>query len=187
MISKLLTYARRLKQEKGASTIEFALVATVFLTFVMGIIEFSIVLFTGALLEQAVLEVSRFGITGADEEGKSREELIIEIVQEKTLGFIKIEDVEIETKIYPTFDDVGKPEPFTDTNENGAYDPGEPFEDVNNSGTWEPDMGSAGLGESDDIVLYNLTYTAGSLSGFLDPLIGDITHSSTVAVKNEPF
>ena len=187
MTGKRTKLLKLLKNEDGATILEFAIVSVVFLTMIMGIIEFSIVLFTGALLESAVLESSRFGITGAEQQGKTREELILAVIKDKTLGFIDVGAITINTKVYPNFDDVGQPEPFTDGNGNGVWDAGEAFEDVNGSGTWEPDMGSEGMGAANDIVLYNLTYTATTMTAFMRPLIGDITHTATVAVKNEPY
>ena len=187
MTGKLMKLLKSMRNEDGATVLEFAIVSTIFVTFLMGIIEFSIVLFTGALLESAVLESSRFGSTGTVEEGKTQEEMILDMITEKTLGFIDVNLVTIETKVYPAFDDVGDPEPFTDSNDNGVWDEGEDFDDVNGSGTWEDDMGSDGLGNANDIVLYKLSYSAGPMTAMMAPLIGDITHTATVAVKNEPF
>ena len=52
----------------------------------------------------------------------------------------------MDTLVYESFADIGKPEPFTDQDGNGAYNAGEPFVDVNGNGQWDADMGEAGLG-----------------------------------------
>lgn len=47
---------------------------------------------------------------------------------------------------------VGQPKPYTDENDNGAWNDGEPYTDVNENGTWDDDMGAAGLGGPGDVV-----------------------------------
>jgi hypothetical protein len=96
----------------------------------------------------------------------------------------------VETKIYPSFNDVGKPEPFTDTNSNGQYDAGEPYTDINGNGQWDADMGKAGVGGPSDIVLYKITSDWNLLTPLMVPLMGSggkMTLSASVAVRNEPF
>ena len=50
----------------------------------------------------------------------------------------------METLVYDSFEDIGKPEPLTDDNGNGSWDDGEAFIDVNGNGVWDEDMGEAG-------------------------------------------
>ena len=81
---------------------------------------------------------------------------MLEIVADKTYGLLDMDKVQLDTLVYDDFDDIGKPEPFTDENGNGAYDAGEPYGDVNGNGQWDPDMGAVGLGAPGDVVVYRL-------------------------------
>jgi hypothetical protein len=51
-----------LRNEKGASAIEFAIILPVFLVLVFGIIEFSVILYNKAVLTNASREGARFGV-----------------------------------------------------------------------------------------------------------------------------
>ena len=94
----------------------------------------------------------------------------------------------IDTLVYDTFSDIGKPEPFVDANANAAYDAGEVFTDVNGNGVWDADMGAAGLGGPSDVVVYQLTYDWGIVTPLMRRVMGETVEMvSSVAVRNEPF
>jgi Flp pilus assembly protein TadG len=175
------------RDRSGAAAVEFALVAPALILLVVGSFEVAIMLFVGGTVESAVLAASRFGITGFEDEGVSREDRIREIIAERTLGFVDMDEAEISTLVYSDFEDIGEPEPFTDGNGNGQHDPGEAFNDVNGNGQWDDDMGTAGLGGPGDIVLYDVEYEVGAVTRLLEPLLGRIVHHAAVAVRNEPF
>jgi hypothetical protein len=171
----------------GATAVEFALVLPLLLLMTLGTVEIAIVLFVRSSMESAVLEASRYGIS-KPEEGVSRPDRVLEIVEEKTYGLLDMETVDMETLIYDSFADIGRPEPFVDANANGAYDAGEAFTDVNGNAVWDPDMGEAGLGGPSDIVVYRLSYDWGIVTPMLQDIIGrSVRHVSSVAVRNEPF
>ncbi len=171
----------------GSAAIEFALIGSVLLLFLIGTFEYAFVMFIDSSLESAVLTASRYGITGATEEGVTREEIIRDIILEKTQNLMPVGEMTIDTKVYQNFGQIGQPEPFEDQNHNGARDEGEPFTDVNGNGVWDDDMGAAGLGGPGDVVLYTVEYTGSSLTHLFKPIIGDITYHAAVAVRNEPF
>jgi hypothetical protein len=174
------------RDARGDAAVQFALLAPALLLLVIGTFEFAIVLFVGGALESAVLAASRFGVTGIAEEGVTREDKIRSIISQRTLGFVNMEEATIRTLIYGSFEDIGQPEPFTDGNGNGVPDPGE-YADVNGNGQWDDDMGRAGLGGPDDIVLYEVEYETTGITGLMRPILGQITHRAAVAVRNEPF
>jgi Flp pilus assembly pilin Flp len=180
---------RRLRGDQdGATVVEFALVFPVFLLAVFGGIEAAIVIFISSSIEAAVLEASRFGITGGTLPGVTREERVLDIVGDKTYGLVDMDLVGIETLVYESFDDIGQPEPFEDANANLVYDTGELFTDVNGNGQWDADMGAAGLGGPSDVVVYRVTYAWGIMMPLIRSVIGEsVLHASSVAVRNEPF
>jgi Flp pilus assembly pilin Flp len=172
---------------RGATAVEFALVLPFLLLAIVGGIEIAIVLFIGSSIEAAVLEASRYGITGT-EGGVSRAERVLTIVGNKTYGLLDMDQVELETLVYASFADIGQPEPFIDQDGDDTYDVGEPFTDVNGNATWDPDMGAAGLGGPSDVVVYRLSYDWGIVTPVIHEILGDsVRHVSSIAVRNEPF
>jgi Flp pilus assembly pilin Flp len=180
---------RRLRREEdGATVVEFAFVFPVFILAVLGTIETAIVIFISSSIEAAVLEASRYGITGGTVPGVTREERVLDIVGDKTYGLVDMDLVGIDTLVYESFDDIGQPEPFEDANLNVVYDTGELFTDVNGNGQWDADMGAAGLGGPSDVVVYRVTYAWGIMTPLIRSVIGEsVLHASSVAVRNEPY
>lgn len=183
------TLRRLARDRSGAALVEFAVVFPAFVLAVVGIIEVAIVLFISSSIEAAVLEASRFGITGGEpEEGVTRQERVLEIVGEKTYGLVNMDEVELDTLVYDSFSDIGEPEPYEDDNGNGAYDLGEPYTDVNGNGQWDDDMGAVGLGGPSDVVVYRISYEWGLITPLMRGALSEtVSHTSSVAVRNEPF
>jgi hypothetical protein len=179
---------RRAVDAGGTAAMEFAFVAPIFLAMLGAIMEFSGIMFVQTLLEGSAREAARYGITGFTQEGVSRDEQILQIVEKNTLGLIDLDELQMDTLVYENFGDVGQPEPFTDQNGNEIYDAGEPFTDVNGNGAWDEDMGAAGLGGPGDVVVYRMSYDWSIIIPFFRMFFGDaITLQANIAVRNEPF
>jgi Flp pilus assembly protein TadG len=181
---------RLLDNRDGVAAIEFAIAAPVVTLTIAALIELSMVMFVSSLMEGGIRDASRFGITGYVPPGTTREQQIRKLVGDATAGLIDMATTIIDTKVYPSFSDVGKPEPYTDSNGNGQYDEGEPFTDSNGNGHWDADMGAAGLGGPSDIVLYTVTADWNMMTPLLVPFMGSggkMVLSASVAVRNEPF
>jgi Flp pilus assembly protein TadG len=179
------------RREEGTSALEFALVAPVLITTVVGIMEISMILIVSALIEGGLRDAARFGITGYVPQGTTREDKIKSIIADATIGLVDMSQIDMQTLVYPSFADIGKPEPYTDTNGNGQYDLGEPYTDINGNGQWDADMGAAGLGGPGEVVLYKVKYKLPTLTMLLTPFIGGedgkINLSASIAVRNEPY
>lgn len=174
--------------DAGQAIVEFAFVAPALLALLCGIFEVSGILLAKTLLEGGARQASRYGITGATAADASREDMILGIIRDNAYGIIDANEIEMDTLIYESFADVGQPEPFTDTNDNGVLDETEPFVDVNGNGVWDEDMGRAGLGGPGDIVVYRLRYDWPIMIPLFRPIFGEaIALDANVAVRNEPF
>jgi hypothetical protein len=172
----------------GKAIVEFALVAPIFLGITLSIFEFSGIMFVQTLLEGGAREASRYGLTGQQPEGVSRDAMILQIVSENSFGIIDMDDLEMTTLVYGDFSEVGQPEPFTDENGNAAYDAGEPYVDSNGNGSWDDDMGAAGLGGPGEVVVYQMRYDWPIMIPMFQPFFGDhVTLQANIAVRNEPF
>lgn len=176
-----------LGEERGSAAVQFALVSPLLLLLVFGGFEVAIALFVSGSLEAAVLAASRVGATGFTTKGVTRERMIAGIIEARTFGWVKAKEADIRTLIYSRFEDIGQPESYVDKNFNGRYDGGEPFSDVNGNGKWDSDMGRAGLGGPNDIVLYDVQFTAGPITGLVRSIVPAFLHRATVAVRNEPY
>ena len=176
--------------KRGSAFLEFAFALPIVIIVLAGTLELGLVLFADSLLEGAVRDTSRLGITGYAPTSESRDEMILKALNSDTLGLIDTSKATITHKVYDSFADIGQPEPYTDSNGNGSYDVGEPYNDVNGNGQWDSDMGVAGLGGSGDIVLYTVSYDWTSWTHLIDPLFGKdgkITLTASTAVRNEPY
>ncbi len=175
---------------RGVAAIEFGLAAPVVFLAIAGLMDLSAVMFVQSLMEGALREASRYGITGYVPDGTTREAEIRRIIADNTLGLIDMDRLRIETLVYPGFDDVGQPEPFLDANHNGVRDPGESYTDINGNGQWDADMGTAGLGGPGAVVEYKISYDWHVLTPLTVSFMGDngvMPLSASMSVRNEPY
>ena len=179
-----------LKCRKGVMATEFALVSQIIFFLMIGIFEVGYIMFANSTLEGAVREASRLGLTGYSPSANSRQAYIESTVRNYMKSFNIDGEIRFHTKVYDSFENVGKPEPYSDTNGSGSYDAGECFSDINENGVWDEDMGKAGLGGANAIVLYQIDLDLNLLTGMLSDIIGTagtITLSARTIVKNEPY
>jgi hypothetical protein len=180
-----------LRDRRGAAAIEAALALPIVILVLISAFELGGIMVTEMLMEGAVRQASRVGMTNFQRPGMTREDTITTILEEGTLGFVDISKAKVEKLVYEDFDSVGKPEPLTnDVNGNGVYDDGDTYTDVNGNGQWDADMGIADLGGPGDVVLYSVTYDYHSLTGLLSPLFGKngtLKLKASTVIRNEPF
>ncbi len=191
MIDALRHRLGRLRRRTDGSTVlEFAFVAPVLILLLFGTMEVGMIFFADSLLEGGLREASRFGLTGAPPPSGTREDYIVQVVNQNGAGVVEIDASNITTLVYPNFTSVGEPEPYTDTNGNGSHDSGEPFTDINCNTVWDPDMGKSGLGHGGEVVLYTVSYELQLMTGLLAPMMGKdgkFPLAASVVVRNEPF
>jgi len=188
-------FRRLLIDRTGSPAIEFALAFPVVIGLSLGILEVSYVAFADATLEGAVRDASRRGVTGftpdPDEPQQSREEYVRGRIEDLMAKFPVEGPIEIDTRVYESFGDIGEPEPFSDVNGNGSYDAGESFDDINGNGQWDADMGEAGLGGAGAVVVYSARVNLRMLTPAFRWMTGEgngtIELGAQTAVRNEPF
>lgn len=187
---RITLVARLGKCQRGSVITEFALIAPVLFMLLFGILEYGVILFVTSAMESAITNSARMGKTGYVEAGMTREEFIYDMIETKVGGLLDASQVQIETKVYGEIQQIGEPEPFTDTNGNGAFDAGEIYDDINGNSQWDADMAAAGLGGAGDVVVYTVSYdwpvTTPLISYFISPQ-GTFPISSSIVVRNEPY
>lgn len=182
-----MTLRQLIKAKSGATAVEFAIISAPMVLVLTAILELSMITFVDSALESAALQASRFGTTGANNSGNTRREEVMRILKENTFGFVDQNNTQLKTLVYPSFNSIGKPEPYTDSNGNGQYDSGEPYSDINGNNQWDDDMGAAGLGGPSDVVVYHVIHDWGVLVPLLKPIVDGLTLEASVAVRNEPY
>lgn len=176
--------------ERGSTLIEFAFAAPVVVLMIVGTIEFGMIMFVSTLMESALRDAARFGITGQEPVEGTRLEQIVAIIEQRTIGLVDMSDAKVDVLVYPTFGDVGRGEAFVDGNGNGTYDAGETFTDENANGAHDTDVGEAGAGEAGAIVAYRMEYAwplRTPMAGHLVGHDGKFVLKSAIAVRNEPY
>ncbi len=168
--------ARRLiRQQEGATTVEFALVAAPFLAMVFAIIETAVVFFAGQTLETAGADSARLIMTGqAQTQGLSQAQFK-QAVCDRIYGLFNCAGgLYVDVKNYPSFSNINNAKPV-DANGNlqtgsFGYQPGGPgnIVVVRLMYQWPVYVSLLGL---------NLADSAGSKRLLI----------STVAFRNEPY
>lgn len=158
MVSRISQFYR---QQRGATVIEFAIVAPVVLLLLFGIIEFSLMMFVSSVVEGATANISRMSKTGAlrstdadpqiraEQDSESLRQMIIQ----RGRGIIREENLFVQTR---------------------------PRNSQNNT-----------MGEAGELVIYTVRYDWEIITPFMSTMLGDdegvFGISSTTAVVNEPF
>lgn len=179
--------ARRLIGEtRGAAAVEFALAVPILLTLLLGALEVGLNLYLRSVLEGALLMAGRNSSLQAAQAGQAA---IDATVESQIHAILPSASVTFSRRNYVAFSDRGRPEDFTDANGNDAYDPGECFTDENDNGQWDTDVGKAGQGGANDVVLYTASVDYRSVLPDFSTLgmAGLRTISASTTLRNQPF
>lgn len=190
-MKRLFSLLRRFHSDnRGVTALEFAFAAPVILYFLVGMIEFSYLFMANNMLENAANHASRTGKTGYIAANMTREEYLKKQISERIDGLMNPDKLSMSTRVYESFDDIGKAEAYIDANHNNSYDFGETYTDSNGNGQWDTDKGSAGLGDAGKIVVYDFTYDWDMMTPLLSNLLannGKVTITTRIVLKNEPY
>lgn len=158
-------YARHRKSLRGVTALEFALVAPVFMLFLMGATEMSLMLLTQHLMEHATFNTSRLAKTGYTETNQSQEETLrakLETELQSLGGLVDVSYVTMQATSYANLSQIGQPE-----------------------------QGTEGFGTAQQVVVYTVSYPwrlfTPLLADVLDASNSQITLTSRIVVRNEPY
>ena len=170
---------------RGATVIEFALVAPVLLLTVMGFTDLLYRGYASSILSGAIQKAGRDSTL---ETGSANLATLDANVIAAVRQIAKNATYTTTRRSYSTFSAV-KPEDYTDTNNNGIRDPGECYTDANNNGSWDADGGNNGLGSADDIVVYQVTVTYPRIFPLAKFLGWSTTQqiSAKTILRNQPY
>lgn len=155
--------APRARRRRGTAAVEFALVMPAYLAAILGVVEIGWQLTIASALDRATLRASRFGITGQSSGGTGspscRSQSIPWIITNSTGNVLKPERLTVTLGAVGSASALG-----------GAS--------------------TAGAGRGGEVVTYNVTYVEPFMTVAWLNLVGlpeQLTHHSTVVVKNEAF
>lgn len=178
---------RLLRDRRGATLVEFAMIAPVMLLLLMGLFDLCYRSYAQSILTGAVQAAGRRATLEGNASGTSTA-AIDDAVVKQVRAIARDVRWESSRKHYSAFGDV-RAEPFDDTNHNNQYDVGECYSDVNANLRWDSDAGSTGQGGANDITLYSMSMTYPRLF----PLYGlmglstEQTISAQTLLKNQPY
>ncbi len=176
----------------GAAALEFALVLPPLTLIIVGMFEVAMIMFCQTAVEGGLREAARFSITGQDTDGEgvgtTRQEQVIAIVDKHTLSMIDMSEAVFTATVLDSFDGIGQPEPWNDTNLNGEWDVAETYDDLNGNAVWDEERTDSGL--SAEIVEYTIEYDWELMTPFIAQFIGTagkLHMLSSITVRNEPW
>ena len=173
--------------DSAVTIIEFGIVAPVMLLMLMGFFDLAHTEYARSVLQGAMQMAAR---NSTLESGQTTGSSIDTTVENQVTRIVGNGATYTSSRLsYSDFSNVGKAEPYTDTNGNGQRDPGECYQDINGNGQWDADMGATGQGGADDAVLYTMTV---SYKRFfpMARLLGWPTNQTITAstvLRNQPY
>lgn len=177
---------RLLRDQRGATLVEFGLVAGPFILMLLGIMDLGYRGYVDTVSKSVLHQIARDASTGEMTPAEIKQQV------QDGLDDLVLKDavIDVTSESYFAFTNVGKPEKLTvDNNGNGQVDPGDCFIDNNGNDVFDTDYGIAGTGGPDDIVNYKIEITSPRLFP-LASMIGldeTMTISNSTAVRNQPF
>ncbi len=187
MIARIAGLLTRLRdQARGATLIEFGLVAPPLMLIIMGIGDLGYQSYlravTRGVLERAAREASLGTISSSEVEAFVRREMAPIMTKSGTANVVM--------KSYYNFSRIGKPEKITkDTVPLGTFNTGDCYEDANNNGSFDTSAGATGLGGPDDVIYYEAQISTPRLFP-LAKLLGLSpmqTVNATTMARNQPW
>ncbi len=175
-----------LRDERGVTVTEFALIAPVLTLTLMGMFDLSYNMYAKTMIEGAVLDAARdstiesYANNPAALDGNVTD-MIHDIVPNAVLTFSR--------SAYTNYADVGQAEEFTDTNSDGSCNNNEVFVDVNGNGLWDADRSQDNSSGARDAVLYEVsaTYDRAFPLARLINLDQEVTVQAKTVLRNQPF
>lgn len=171
---------------RGAALVEFAIIVPVLAMLLLGSIEFGLNVYMRSVLEGAMQQAGR---NSGLQSSQTSQTAIDTFVRDRVQGILPNATVTFVRENYQSFQTVGRPEDFTDSNGNGVYDSTECFQDANGNGVWDADGGRTGIGGANDVVEYVATVTYPSIipGGSALGLSPTTTIKATTMLRNQPF
>lgn len=186
-ISRLVTGLRH--ERRGATIIEFAIVAPVMLLMIMGLMDICYQAYVQSVLSGAVRKAGRdAAIQGGQQNWTAIDQAVMTQVNQVSRTAVILSSTHLS---YSDFTNVAVPEPFIDSNGDGKYNAAtDCFTDVNGNTVWDSDEGASGSqGGASDVAVYTLKIQYPDLFPMAS-MIGwnpNQVLSATTILRNQPY
>jgi Flp pilus assembly protein TadG len=181
---------RLARDERGATLVEFGLLAPVMCLLIVGMLDVAHTLYMRTVLQGAVQRAARDSALETGTEAATRT-----AVDNKVKAIVR----ELRADAEPTFTrrfyrtyaaaSAKTAEYVEADNGNGKCDKGENYRDTNNNGTWDKDGGDDGQGGAKDATIYTVSLTYPRMFP-LYQFIGvprDVTVKASTILRNQPY
>ena len=181
--------------ERGATIVEFALVAMPLCVLVMGGLDLGHQSYIRATMQGALNDAARRAAVQDPHftaSGSTTEERVSNTILTQLGKIAPDATIDISQSNFYDFSGIGNPEKLmSDVNGNGAYDAGDGdcFADLNENGEFDTDAGREGIGGANDVVFYTAEITMPRLLPVAG-LIGfspNYEMSVSTAIRNQPY
>ncbi len=196
MIGRLRLPLKLRTDDRGATMVEFALIAPAFILILLAGFDFGHRSYVTAVLQGALTDSARAASvqspdisgTGDTLEERVQDAMANQVGSVATPGYT----LEVTQSNFYDFSGIGNPEKLvTDNNSDGIYDEeeGDCFSDLNENGEFDFDTGRDGRGGSNDVVFYEATLTMDALVPLANFLGGGSEYvlRAETAVRNQPW
>lgn len=188
---RLATFRRLAREQRGATLVEFAIVAPVMCLFLAGSFDMAHTLYTRAVLQGIVQKTARdSGLESSTTQ--AAQDALDTKVKAAVMALANNATVTISRRFYRTFSDAqaAQAEAWTDTDRNGICDHGEPYQDENLNNTWDRDGGDSGQGNAKDRTVYTVTMSyprVFPINGFIRSMPSQTTITAATVLENQPY
>ncbi len=183
-----LTGRRLRRDQRGATIVEFAVIAPVLFGFLMFLIDTGYFIFARAVLSGEVNAAGRNSTLGSATDA-ARAELDTR-VGDQVKRLVPHGQLAFERTAFANYRFAqAQAEPFNDSNGNNICDNGETYVDLNGNGSHDLNGGRAGGGSAKDVVIYTVTLRYDRLLP-MHKLLGwdqEVAMTSTTVLRNQPF
>lgn len=189
MIARPIRALRR--DTRGATVVEFAMVAPVMGLILLGAFDISHTLYTRAALQGIVQKTGRDFTLESSASATAQQTALDNKVKAQAIALVNNATVDITRRYYRSFTAAAaaQAEAWTDTNSNGRCDAGEPYQDANRNSVWDKDGADAGLGGAKDAVVYTVTMNYPRMFPIYKMVGGATTTkiSAATILRNQPY
>lgn len=184
------TMQRLRRDARGATVVEFGIVAPVLCLTLVGAFDVAHTLYIRSVLQGIVQKVGRDSALEGNDEA-SVQTALDNKVRAQARALVNNATITITRRFYKTFTKAAaaQAETWTDTNSNGRCDANEPYEDANRNAVWDSDGADAGQGGAKDAVVYTVTMDYKRMFPLyrLINLPNTTKVSAATILKNQPY
>lgn len=185
-----MTAARLLRDERGATIVEFAFVAPAMCVMLLGAFDVAHTLYARAVIQGIVQKTARDSSLEIGTEAEQQAALDNK-VKAQVRALANNATISFSRRYYRDYTSAANaaPERWTDTNGNGRCDNGEPYDDKNSNRVWDADGGDAGQGGAKDATVYTVTVSYPRMFPAMRMIGGSGTTriESATILRNQPY